>query len=339
VPLELFKESRKDYDGNFLIKYLIRKFGVESTVKLIERYHIGTSNEPWKNATIFWQIDEGGNIRTGKIMLYNSGTGKRKKQPFNYISWIHKRLQIAGFEVKQCFFGQHLLRGNNMPVAIVESEKTAIIASCYLPQFIWLAVGGKGNLSLDRISILKGRNVTLFPDLNAFEGWSLKSKEFSQISRIAVSDLLEVNATPKERILGLDLADYLLRFQVDEFKNINRNNKPSNSLSVSIISSNDNSIKSGPITNWSNEQHTNAGKTAKTEQKINYECWSEDILLLEEFFNLVTLPSKPIKLYEFCTIIDAPLFLSSHLSTLKANNGNKVFRPFLQRLQDLVKVL
>ena len=29
------------------------------------------------------------------------------------------------------------------PIALVESEKTALIASYYLPQFLWIASGGK----------------------------------------------------------------------------------------------------------------------------------------------------------------------------------------------------
>lgn len=76
---------------------------------------------------------------------------------------------MPDFELKQCLFGEHLLRDKAKPIAIVESEKTAIIASVYLPQFIWLAVGSLTNLNAEKCSVLKGRTVTLFPDLNGFE--------------------------------------------------------------------------------------------------------------------------------------------------------------------------
>ncbi len=112
------------------------------------------------------------------------------------------------------FFGEHLLQGNTKPIAIVESEKTAIIASVYLPQFIWLAAGSKDGLSLNKCQVLKGRTVIIYPDLNGFEKWTAKAKELSHIASFAVSDLLERKATDKEKGEGLDLADYLIRFPV-----------------------------------------------------------------------------------------------------------------------------
>jgi hypothetical protein len=53
-------------------------------------------------------------------------------------------LKLPAFQLSQCLFGEHLLKDTETPVAIVESEKTAIIASCYYPEFIWLACGGSG---------------------------------------------------------------------------------------------------------------------------------------------------------------------------------------------------
>ena len=114
-------------------------------------------------------------------------------------------------------FGEHLLQDKTKPVAIVESEKTAVIASVYLPRFIWLAVGSLTNLNAEKCSVLKGRSVILFPDLNGFEKWNTKAKELSHIARITVSDLLERKATETERKQGLDLADYLIRFHYKDF--------------------------------------------------------------------------------------------------------------------------
>jgi hypothetical protein len=72
-------------------------------------------------------------------------------------------------------------------------------------------------LSEEKCKVLAGRSVTLFPDLNGFEKWSLKAKQLSHIAKFTVSDLLERKATDQERESGLDLADYLLRFDPEEF--------------------------------------------------------------------------------------------------------------------------
>ena len=142
-------------------------------------------------------------------MLYSPITGKRVKEPFNHITWVHKTQMQPEFELKQCFFGEHLLqnkmksgvaRENVKPVAVVESEKTAVIASVYLPKFIWLAVGSLTNLNAGK--------------------WSNKARELSSqlIGTIfTVSDLLERKATDAERKEGLDIADYLIKLDYKDF--------------------------------------------------------------------------------------------------------------------------
>jgi hypothetical protein len=141
--------------------------------------------------------------------------------------WEHKALNRPEFNFKQCFFGEHLLKGNTLPVAIVESEKSAVIASVYLPEYIWLGASGKFGLNAEKCNVLKGRTVILFPDLskptdkiNAFELWTNKAKEHSYITNFVVSDLLEVNASEEERIQGLDITDYLIKKSFNDFKTI-----------------------------------------------------------------------------------------------------------------------
>ena len=210
IPIEAFKGSLTTYKANYFAMFLVDLFGVEVATELVSRYFIGTSKY-WKGATVFWQIDTQGKVRTGKIMLYNPTTGKRIKEPFNYVNWAHKALKKPEFELRQCLFGEHLLIDKTKPVAIVESEKTAVIASVYLPQFIWVAAGSLTNLNAEKCNILKGRTVVLFPDLNGFDKWSSKAKELSHLANFKVSDLLEGKASEAEKALGLDLADYLVR--------------------------------------------------------------------------------------------------------------------------------
>jgi hypothetical protein len=216
IVVDIFKASLKGNETNHFIKFLVDHFGVEVANDLISNYFIATSKY-WDGATVFWQIDTIGKVRTGKIMLYNPVTGKRVQEPYNHIQWAHKALKQPEFELKQCFFGEHLLIDKTRPVAIVESEKTAVIASAYLPQFIWLAVGSLTNLNAERCSILRGRTVTLFPDLQGFDKWSRKAKEISYLAKFTVSDLLERKATEVEKKQGLDLADFLLKFDLKTF--------------------------------------------------------------------------------------------------------------------------
>ena len=148
-------------------------------------------------------------------MLYNPDTGKRVKEPFDHITWVHSVLKLVDYNLKQCFFGEHLLIDYPYkPVAIVESEKTAIIASVYLPQFVWLACGSLTNLNAARCQVLRGRHVVLYPDLNCFEKWSSKGKELSFITRFVISDLLELRASETDKLKGLDVADYLVRYNL-----------------------------------------------------------------------------------------------------------------------------
>jgi hypothetical protein len=211
---ELFNQSLRNYDSNTFVTFLKTIFPVDKVDELCSTYQIGTSKH-WGGSTIFWQADESGNFHAGRIMAYNPTTGKRVKEPFSHVTWVHKVLSMDSFVLNQCLFGLHL--ANLFPdrtIGIVESEKTAIIASGYLPNILWLATGGKQNLKPDKFKPLAGRKVILFPDGNAFDEWvtimeSIKKKLPS--IRLTISDLLQQHATPEDRKAGFDLADYLIK--------------------------------------------------------------------------------------------------------------------------------
>lgn len=218
IPDEVFFERQQYYERNYFVKYLQRIFEAETVLKLIQTYFIGTSSY-WPGATVFFQVDKQGKIRAGKIMLYNSLTGGRVKKPFNHINWEHKVLKLDDYILDQCFFGEHLLAHHlEKPVAIVESEKTAIIASVYFPQFVWLATGSLDNLTVERCMPLKGRRTYLFPDLGGTQNWSKVAEKLSEIGDFRIVDMLERIANEQEKHDGLDIADYLIQFQVELFQ-------------------------------------------------------------------------------------------------------------------------
>jgi hypothetical protein len=210
IPPHLLTSSLTSYHNNHFISYLVKLFGTDKAAELAHRYYIGTSRH-WPGATVFWQIDMQGTIRTGKIMLYSPDTGKRVKQPVNHISWVHTVLKQSQFSLKQCLFGEHLLTENTNAVALVESEKTAIIASAYLPEYTWLATGGLSNLTAEKCAVLKNRQVILYPDLNAAHIWQQKADQLKHIAKFTVSDILENTADTEDLQYGFDLADYLIQ--------------------------------------------------------------------------------------------------------------------------------
>jgi hypothetical protein len=322
----------RDYEHNNFAIYLKKLFGEKITGELVSRYFIGSS-KLWNGATVFWQIDTKGVVRTGKIMLYSPSTGKRVKEPINHISWAHTAVKQPQFALKQCLFGEHLLNEkdengkiipvkNRKPVAIVESEKTAVIASIYLPKFTWLAVGSLTNLNAEKCTILKGRTVTLFPDLNGYEKWNLKALNLSHITTFTVSDLLERKSTEDERSQGLDLADYLIQYDYKDFTF----HVPEPILECE-------KAQSLPYLYSTEKLEHICHFTCPEKQKR--ENWEQDISELENYFAGIVIPAHPVKLNRSITITNCSQFIKSHLETLKENNGKHSFMPFLHRLQEL----
>lgn len=201
---------------NHFIQYLSGLFGDKKAHELKCRFNIGASDH-WQGATIFWQVDKEGFIRTGKVMLYDPKNGKRVKQPFNHVHWVHSLLEKKGrlknFELCQCLFGEHQLKTDGSKViAVVESEKTAILMSVLMPKYIWLATGGVQNLKWSVFKVLQGRKIILFPDLGCYGKWKDKAKKLSANSlTLTVSKLIERYATDSERKAGWDVADYFIR--------------------------------------------------------------------------------------------------------------------------------
>jgi hypothetical protein len=201
-----------------------------STINILLNHYLIGSSEHWPGSVIFWQIDGKGNIRDGKIMLYDPASGHRVKYPFNHITWEHSVLKIIDYNLQQYFFGEHLLNlYPSLPVSIVASEKTAIIASVYFPQFIWLATGGKNGCkwTIPHVfKVLKGRQVTFWPDINAYDDWKFKTAELEKSGiNVVISAFLEQEASESDREAGLDLADYLILFRPSQFKDIQVRNQ------------------------------------------------------------------------------------------------------------------
>ena len=201
---------------NHLITYLKAMIPSSAIDRIIADYRLASTPD---QAIIFLQIDQDNQCRTGKIMQYNPATGHRIKDPNKpgRINWLHsilkRRKQLPpDWRLTQCLFGEHLLPQHpDKTIALVESEKTAIICSAMMPQYLWLATGGKSGLTSERLSSLKGRKIIVFPDIDAFKDWQQKIFTFPHLD-IRISRLLEDNATPADRAAHIDLADWILKY-------------------------------------------------------------------------------------------------------------------------------
>lgn len=205
---ELLSKYSSSYIENNLFHYLSNIFEKEEVKSVFRKYGVGTSTH-WRGATVFFQIDYWQQVRAGKIMLYNSSSGKRVKNPYNHINWIHKVLHLNNFELHQCLFGIHLLQEckTSTTICITESEKTAIVMSIVFSEYIWLATGSKSNFKETLLKPLKGYQIIAYPDKTEFDNWNKKCQKLKEKGySIICSDLLE-NQDLQD---GDDLVDLLL---------------------------------------------------------------------------------------------------------------------------------
>ncbi len=224
IPTTIMHRTIRPDIPSHLTTFLRTLFSQETITALINKYHLGVTKA---RDIIYYQIDLNGKVRTGKIMKYNPTTGKRIKDPDtpNKITWVHSLLKQKGqlpqdWQLTQCLFGEHLLNApteKHKTIALVESEKTAIIAAAIMPKYTWLATGGKSQLNPDKLSVLKGRKIIAFPDIDAHRHWTAKLQTLNtQIGlNITISDILQQHATPQDRQSNIDIADWLIRWRTN----------------------------------------------------------------------------------------------------------------------------
>ena len=108
-------------------------------------------------------------------------------------------------------------RSGNNGVAIVESEKTAVIMSELIPEFIWLSCGGLQMFKPELLAPLVNHKVVLFPDTDetgeAYNQWltvlQQAQRQYAFKYPLRISRLLEDKASPEQKQRKIDLVDFL----------------------------------------------------------------------------------------------------------------------------------
>jgi hypothetical protein len=213
-------EATKHSKGNRFAHWFKSLLGGTDALR---EYRCGTfpkgENYPqYGGAMVYWQVGSDGVERSGKVIQYGED-GKRVKEL--KAMWMHTVVTKKPMEEIGCaqvYFGTHLLgKRPNDPVAIVESEKSALICSVLYPSHVWIATGGANMISAERSQVLAGRDVTLFPDSGCYEDWCSYAMNIDIVAKSChVSDIIECLGAPK----GEDIADLLLPVNVIKEMNV-----------------------------------------------------------------------------------------------------------------------
>jgi hypothetical protein len=203
------------YDQNSFVQFLFNLFpdcGDEINA-VLKMYFVGT----YEDYTCFPSIDQQRRVCRAKLIRFNQATGKRLKGDYDTSSLPAKLKLKENFNYSQIFFGEHLLPKNqNKTVAVVEAEKTAIIASLCFPEFVWLGSNSKTWLKVERLQKLGTRKILLFPDADGFDDWrTVAAAARAKGVNVTVSDLIERCATAEQKAGGYDLANYLIEQQTE----------------------------------------------------------------------------------------------------------------------------
>ena len=199
---------------NQLTDLLLRTFPQHSVISAVQRYKIGFNSfntGAMGDALIFWQIDEKNHIVNAKRIHYRFDGHRDKKVPPIVI--------YPGNP--QCLFGLHLLTdaAPHQPVAIVESEKSALIMSLAKPDYLWMACGSLNNFNENFLKPLQGRKIVAFPDvdINREKGTTLSiscalwQKTANRLSNngwhVIVDNTLEESVNTSQRMDKVDVAD------------------------------------------------------------------------------------------------------------------------------------
>ena len=207
-----------------LTDLLLRIFPREQVLNAVKDYLVGFESfdtHSRDGSVLFWQVDHLGIIHNAKRIYYKAGGHRDKKVP-PCIIWAHR---------PQCLYGLHRYNqeSRHKPVAIVESEKSALIMSIVKPEYLWMACGSLNNFNERFLEPIREASIIAYPDVDyQRDSQSGKSISFAlwlrtarQLNRqgwdIEVSSLLEDTATTPQRLDKIDIADLAIADATEKF--------------------------------------------------------------------------------------------------------------------------
>ena len=238
------------YVHNNFIEGLELRFGEDRVKRVVDLYKLGRFEDSYdgqSSAVVFPYFYTESHLCTAKLMWFDNYLHRIKEGKKAYPKFLHNLYYrddrgilhdynnydtdddmnevIVPFKLKMCLFGHHqIINDKSKTICLVESEKTSVIMSIVMPEFIWVASGGKTLIQDYKFLFFSGRKCHAFPDLspddNVYKYWSEKltyynwkyGYDFKLVDYF--SDFLQNN---NDRInyckgLKLDLADFAMHF-------------------------------------------------------------------------------------------------------------------------------
>ena len=143
-----------------LFRWMCGMFPEDRVRDAWDKYNVTTDSH---GNCVFWYVDQDGRILYDKRILYKED-GHRDKDFFP-----GRQFRVADGYTGRCYFGA-CVPDDGKKAFIVESEKSALLASLYYGGRRFLATGGKGNLREIE------PNMMLVPDMDARMEWEEKGE-------------------------------------------------------------------------------------------------------------------------------------------------------------------
>jgi hypothetical protein len=256
------------YIHNNFIEGLELRFGEDRVKRVIDLYKLGRfedSHDGQSSAVVFPYFYTASHLCTAKLMWFDNYQHRIKEGKKAYPKFLHNLYYrddrgilhdynnydtdddmndvVVPFKLKMCLFGhQQIIDDKSKTICLVESEKTAVIMSLVMPEFIWVASGGKTLIQDYKFLFFTGRKCLVFPDLseddNVYKYWSEKltyyNRKYGYDFEILdyYSDFLNNNSERIKyfKVKKYDIADFVMDFNrkiiyVDYLKNKLKINK------------------------------------------------------------------------------------------------------------------
>lgn len=244
IPMHQIEKAMTLVSETGFYKWLVNTFfsvvGIERIKEVLRLYKVGASSFMANGfyAVSFPLINSEGSCIDCKIFHIDPNTGSRKTAPplisgnesgrkdiqSTFLLAITDDPENPSYKLnkrrdKWAYFGEHLLSIENhnlncnslqfiRKVAIVESEKTAVVCALVYPEYIWIATGSMNNLTEERLRPFKNLECVIFPDRDAFRKWSDMAEKLVKSGYCISVDTTVINTVGESHD---DMADIIVR--------------------------------------------------------------------------------------------------------------------------------